>query len=295
MPTFCPSCGKSVQGNEKFCIGCGAELPQTQNQPQQTAAYTENYQAAAPAQNFCVNCGNPFDAEWKFCHWCGTAAVKQNINTFSQASAAASLACSYCGSPLGGGGKFCANCGAPASTGGRSGKAAWQHSPTRASDSRAANFQGGYQQPAYQQQAGFKQQPVPPQQTNYAQQPAYQQQGAYQQQPAYQQPAYQQGQYAQGQYAQGQYAQYAQPYYPARAKKKSGFLVPNILLICVCAAMIALLAIYAPKNIDVAKREEQSFETFPITDDLRTAYDRIVMEHMMNPPETVEVDPDTGE
>ena len=90
MPTFCPSCGKSVQGNEKFCIGCGAELPQTQNQPQQTAAYTENYQAAAPAQNFCVNCGNPFDAEWKFCHWCGTAAVKQNINTFSQASAAAS-------------------------------------------------------------------------------------------------------------------------------------------------------------------------------------------------------------
>lgn len=59
--------------------------------------------------------------------------------------------------------------------------------------------------------------------------------------------------------------------------------------------MIALLAIYAPKNIDVAKREEQSFETFPITDDLRTAYDRIVMEHMMNPPETVEVDPDTGE
>ncbi len=88
----------------------------------------------------------------------------------------------------------------------------------------------------------------------------------------------------------GHHAQYGQPYYPVKQKKKSGFAFPNFLLICACAVMIALLAIYAPKNIDVAKREGQSFETFPITDELKKAYDRIAMELMMNPPDMSESD-----
>jgi predicted amidophosphoribosyltransferase len=266
LAKFCPSCGKPADDNKKFCADCGAALGSAAagTPPQET--YAGNY---TPAELFCVNCGKPFDKDWKFCYWCGAAAANQNADVFSRAEAASAvtgLSCSFCGAPLGGGGKFCAKCGAPATTGGRSGRNInlnrQNQAPTTASGYRAANWQGGYQQ-----------------------QPAYTQQTAYPQQTVYQQPAYQQG----------HHAQYAQPYYPVKPKKKSGFLVPNILLICACAAMIALLAIYAPKNIDVAKREEQSFETFPITDELKKAYDRIAMELMMNPPTFVEVDPITGE
>lgn len=47
----CPSCGKTVNANSKFCPECGAKMPEAK---------------------FCANCGNKLSAGAKFCPECGT-------------------------------------------------------------------------------------------------------------------------------------------------------------------------------------------------------------------------------
>lgn len=54
---ICPSCGKSMEDDARFCENCGAALPD------------ETQQAAL----FCFNCGQMLMADAMFCPYCGTA------------------------------------------------------------------------------------------------------------------------------------------------------------------------------------------------------------------------------
>jgi predicted amidophosphoribosyltransferase len=51
---FCPSCSKPYQAGDRFCVGCGAALPEV---------------SAAPAA--CPACGAPLREGDRFCSRCG--------------------------------------------------------------------------------------------------------------------------------------------------------------------------------------------------------------------------------
>lgn len=50
----CPNCGTSIAGSYKFCMNCGAQVPE-----------------AAPVGKVCVKCGTQADAANQFCMNCG--------------------------------------------------------------------------------------------------------------------------------------------------------------------------------------------------------------------------------
>jgi predicted amidophosphoribosyltransferase len=55
---FCPSCDQGYQPGDRFCVGCGEELPQ----------------AASPSDGtVCSSCGNAFRESDRFCAKCGQA------------------------------------------------------------------------------------------------------------------------------------------------------------------------------------------------------------------------------
>ena len=56
----CPVCGEPVKAGDRFCMNCGATIPE------------DAAPAQAPAQRvFCMNCGNPLNPGDKFCMKCG--------------------------------------------------------------------------------------------------------------------------------------------------------------------------------------------------------------------------------
>lgn len=57
---ICPSCGRSMEDDARFCENCGAALPDETPQ----------------AVRFCFNCGQKLTADAMFCPYCGTAAQK---------------------------------------------------------------------------------------------------------------------------------------------------------------------------------------------------------------------------
>ncbi len=55
--SFCPKCGAEIEGNDKFCSGCGSKLPKIAKQKQ--------------AKKFCDQCGAKIETSDKFCASCG--------------------------------------------------------------------------------------------------------------------------------------------------------------------------------------------------------------------------------
>ena len=70
---ICPSCGKTVKADSRFCTGCGKSL---------------SMNAELTVYGYCWRCGSPFyDAEQSFCTLCGepnsqrqVAAVEATVN-----------------------------------------------------------------------------------------------------------------------------------------------------------------------------------------------------------------------
>jgi uncharacterized OB-fold protein len=58
----CPACGAVVKPGSRFCMTCGATIPEE----------APSAPASAPSQRaFCMNCGNPLRPGDKFCMKCG--------------------------------------------------------------------------------------------------------------------------------------------------------------------------------------------------------------------------------
>ena len=53
----CAQCGATLEGEARFCPGCGAKVEQP---------------PAPPAQRFCAGCGAQIGPDAKFCNSCGT-------------------------------------------------------------------------------------------------------------------------------------------------------------------------------------------------------------------------------
>ena len=63
-PVFCAQCGKKNDAQARFCMACGASIPEDAPAPAPESA---------PSQRaFCMNCGNPLRPGDKFCMKCGT-------------------------------------------------------------------------------------------------------------------------------------------------------------------------------------------------------------------------------
>ena len=72
----CPSCGKELKDEAKFCGGCGYKFPVTS-----TVTNPES------AESVCPSCGNPLKPGAKFCGKCGTkidVASTGSTNTASE-------------------------------------------------------------------------------------------------------------------------------------------------------------------------------------------------------------------
>lgn len=62
MVIICPKCGKEMEGEARYCSGCGTYLWE-ENQPKEEQ------------ERLCANCGNPLKKDARFCGKCGTPAV----------------------------------------------------------------------------------------------------------------------------------------------------------------------------------------------------------------------------
>ena len=63
----CVNCGSSVQLDWKYCLACGASLP----------------------EKHCVRCGERVANDWDYCPWCGSM-IPDKIITTAQSSSCAS-------------------------------------------------------------------------------------------------------------------------------------------------------------------------------------------------------------
>ena len=66
MSKMCPSCGNTLDDNQKFCSVCGQSVPSAPSQPVQTAMPT-----AQPTYSVCPKCGATNAPGAKFCVTCG--------------------------------------------------------------------------------------------------------------------------------------------------------------------------------------------------------------------------------
>jgi predicted amidophosphoribosyltransferase len=97
----CPSCGKPVAKDARFCASCGAGIPETA--PAQAPA--------AKAESVCPQCGNALAADAMFCAVCGTK-IEKPVN--AEPAAEKKNICPNCGEVLPDGALFCAVCGTKA-------------------------------------------------------------------------------------------------------------------------------------------------------------------------------------
>lgn len=98
--TFCADCGTCAEGEQRFCLECGASL----EQPAAPVAPIA-LQAPPPPPMVCPACASPLEEHDRFCQTCGTAA---------SGSLTADMACSVCGAPARPGEAFCEACVTPA-------------------------------------------------------------------------------------------------------------------------------------------------------------------------------------
>ena len=67
MSKMCPSCGNTLDDNQKFCSVCGQSVPTVPAQPVETATMP----TAQPQANVCPKCGTTNAPGTKFCMACG--------------------------------------------------------------------------------------------------------------------------------------------------------------------------------------------------------------------------------
>ena len=93
----CPSCGKEVSGDSKFCLYCGTELPALEKpKPKEKEV-------------ICPVCGRKAEAGAKFCMGCGTPLTGRQ----PKAPEPEEIVCPSCGKKADKGSKFCLSCGSP--------------------------------------------------------------------------------------------------------------------------------------------------------------------------------------
>ena len=93
----CPSCGKEVNGDSKFCLYCGTELPALEKPKAETKG------------DICPVCGRKADAGALFCMGCGTPLTGKQPKTKEPEE----IVCPSCGKQADKGAKFCLSCGSP--------------------------------------------------------------------------------------------------------------------------------------------------------------------------------------
>lgn len=80
MSKICPSCGNTLDDNQKFCSVCGQSVPSAPAQPVQTATMP----TAQPQANVCPKCGATNAPGTKFCVACGFSFAQQQPQQFQQ-------------------------------------------------------------------------------------------------------------------------------------------------------------------------------------------------------------------
>ncbi|MDO4194187.1 MAG: zinc ribbon domain-containing protein [Erysipelotrichaceae bacterium] len=93
----CPSCGKEVSSDSKFCLYCGTELPALEKPKPEAKGI------------ICPVCGRKADAGAKFCMGCGTPLTGKQ----PRAKEPEEIVCPSCGKKVDKGAKFCLSCGSP--------------------------------------------------------------------------------------------------------------------------------------------------------------------------------------
>ncbi len=93
----CPSCGKAVSGDSKFCLYCGTELPAAEKSKPETKKV------------ICPVCGRKAEAGAKFCMGCGTPLTGRK----PKAAEPEEITCPSCGKKADKGATFCLFCGSP--------------------------------------------------------------------------------------------------------------------------------------------------------------------------------------
>ena len=117
----CPSCGKSLHPDAKFCGGCGAQFgdkvepvkakPEPKPKTKSTHSKKSTKQESAPQLTVCPSCGKELHPDVKFCGGCGARFDKQKAKPTKSRKKTKPQTCAGCGKAIEKDWKACPYCG----------------------------------------------------------------------------------------------------------------------------------------------------------------------------------------
>jgi hypothetical protein len=128
----CPSCGKALKADARFCGNCGARFdekdpvhaekpepkpsPAVALQPKAATPIKKVQPAGTPPATACPSCGKPLKPGAKFCGSCGARFDEIQVKPVKERKAKSPAVCPNCGKPVEIGWKGCPFCGQSLST-----------------------------------------------------------------------------------------------------------------------------------------------------------------------------------